>query len=115
MALDPAYVVRAEHNYEFLKTFDLDKTAYLDWAVTVAFYVAVRYVDAHFAPERPGDHSNRNGWVRTRKNTRPIYESYMELYNQSKEARYELTEFTAANVKSLMNDLSRVRNHMKRQ
>ena len=116
LALDPDYLAKARHNEQFLETFSLDTTNYLDWSVTEAFYVAVRCVDAHFCPERPGNHQRRSAPVRTRPRTRPIFDAYRELFNQSREARYELADFSVSDVKSLIaNELSRVTTHMKRQ
>ena len=116
MPLDESLLERARHNERFLATLDLDTTPYLDWAVTIAFYAALRYVDAFFHPQEVSSHSERLRLVRTNPRTRPIYDSYMELYLQSRNARYELTEFTPNQVKSLVvNSLGRIRAHMIRQ
>ena len=116
MPLDAEFRERAEHNERFLSTLDLDVTEYLDWAVTIAFYVAVRYVDAFFFPNRPFDHGERLKWVRTDPRTRTIRNEYRELFHQSRNARYELTDFTASEVRSLVtNRLNRVKTHMMRQ
>ncbi len=116
MPLDENRLERARHNERFLATLDLDATPYLDWAVTIAFYAALRYVDAFFYPERPHDHRERLIWVQTNPRTRPIYDSYLELYLQSRNARYELTQFTPDQVKSLVvNSLGHIRAHMLRQ
>ena len=116
MPLDERLLERARHNERFLDTLDLDTTPYLDWAVTIAFYAALRYVDAFFYPAEPHDHRERLTWVQTNPRTRPIYDSYVELYRQSRNARYELTEFTPERVRSLVvNSLGRVRAHMLRQ
>lgn len=116
MPLDENLLEKARHNERFLATLDLDTTPYLDWAVTIAFYAALRYVDAFFYPERPHDHRERLIWVQTNPRTRPIYDSYLELYLQSRDARYELTQFTPDQVKSLVvNSLGHIRAHMLRQ
>ncbi len=116
MPLDPSYLQRAEHNEDFLSTLDIPSTEFLDWAVTVAFYVAVRYVDAFFFPNRPIDPRERNRRVANDPRTRPIHRSYRELYNEARNARYELVEFTPFEVQSLIdNRLSHVTNHMRHQ
>ena len=114
MPLDAAYVEKAEHNKAFLDSLDVKTTLYLDWVVTIAFYVAVRYVDAYFCPDRPSNHQRRLSWVRRRPGTRPIEYPYRELENQSREARYELVDFTVSDVESLLaSQFSDVVSHMK--
>lgn len=116
MPLDEGLLERARHNERFLATLDLDTTPYLDWAVTIAFYAALRYMDAFFHPQEVNSHSERLRLVRTNPRTRPIYDSYAELYRQSRDARYELTQFTPDQVRSLVvNSLGRVRAYMLRQ
>ncbi len=116
MPMDENLLERAKRNERFLATLDLATTPYLDWAVTIAFYAALRYVDAFFYPDRPHDHRERLVWVRSNARTRPIYGSYLELYRQSRNARYELTQFTPDQVRSLVvNSLGRIRAHMIRQ
>ncbi|MBI4312006.1 MAG: hypothetical protein HY681_09510 [Chloroflexi bacterium] len=116
MPLNEELRARAEHNERFLATFELSNTLFLDWAVVVAFYTAVRYVDAYFYPDRPVDHPERNAWVASRQRTRPIWLYYRELYNQSREARYELGKFSLIDVQRLVqNNLSRIKTHLLRQ
>jgi hypothetical protein len=107
---------RGDHNRSFLATLDLETTPFLDWAVVIAFYVAVRYVDAYFHPVRPVDHPERLTRVQRDQRTRPIYRQYRELYNQSRSARYELVTFERSQVKALLaNELSKVVTHMSAQ
>jgi hypothetical protein len=95
---------------------DLTTTPYLDWAVIVAFYAAVRYVDAFLYPNLPEDHIERNSMVAGHSRLRPIYGNYRYLYKKSRDARYELSHFTAAEVRSLIaNHLGRVKAHILRQ
>lgn len=116
MPLNERFKARAEHNERLLATFDLSKTSFLDWAVVVAFYAAVRYVDGFFFPRRPVSHEERTRWVATDPRTRPIWGHYRELYNRSREARYELVDFTPREVRLLVaNDLGRVKSHLLRQ
>ncbi len=116
MPLDNSLRKRAEHNERFLETFSITHSPYLDWAVIVAFYTAVRYVDAYFYPRRPFDHGERLRWIEEDPRTRPIRREYRELYNESRGARYELVTFTPAQVDRLLrNTLSRIKTHMTRQ
>ena len=116
MPLDETLLERARHNERFLASLDLDTTPYLDWAVTIAFYAALRYVDAFFYPRKIRNHTDRIRLLGSNPRTRPIYDSYMTLYRRSRDARYELTQFTPGQVRSLVvNSLGRVRAHMIRQ
>lgn len=120
MPLDPQHLSRAEHNERFLGTFDLDSTPYMDWAVTVSFYVAVRYVDALLnalrPPRRAESHEERNREVSTQPRLKPIWHSYRELYNQSRDARYGFVTFTSSEVRRLQsNRLNHVKTHIIRQ
>ena len=40
---------QAQHNEEFIASFDLDSTPYLDWVVTAIFYAALHFVDSYLA------------------------------------------------------------------
>ena len=44
MATEQAHLRQAQHNEQFLTTFDPAITPYLDWAVTVIFYAALHYI-----------------------------------------------------------------------
>ena len=116
MPLDPEFVECGERNQDLLNSLDIQSTDHLDWVVTIAFYVALRYVDAYFSPDRPHDHGERLQWVVQRQRTRPIARQYRELLNQSITARYELAEFDKVEVSALVaNTLSKVVAHMQKQ
>lgn len=78
--------------------------------------MALRYVDAFFYPDRPGDHGERLEWIQANARTRPIFGDYYVLYRRSRQARYELTEFTRDEVRSLVaNRMGRLKAHLLRQ
>lgn len=62
-----------------------------DWKVTVAFYIAVHYVDAKFAgqtpPVHPGNHAERNMLVAVHL-PHGVRRDYLFLKNKSEYARY---------------------------
>lgn len=116
MPLNPELVDRAEHNERFITALDIQTTECLDWVVTVAFYVAVRYVDAYFWPIRFASHAERRRGIRTDSRTRPIWTSYRELENSSRDSRYEFADFTVREVVSLIaNRMNQIKTHMLRQ
>jgi len=87
-----AHTRKAKHNEAFLmlvQKFDsLQKPSFPDWLVTVAFYIAVQYVDAKLAQEgkHPGNHPERNHFVATL--LRHLGKDYFFLKNKSERARY---------------------------
>ena len=89
----------------------------MNWAVTVAFYTALRYVDAFFSPARASNHAQWLERVHAHPRTRPVFEGYRILYNQSiLLAYYELTEVTRDEVGSLVSDrMGRLKAQLLRQ
>ena len=89
-----AHVRKAKHNETFLNVIqksDPNSISYPDWMVTVAFYIALHYVDAALAklkpPKHPQNHPARNRFVNLYLPS-DIAQYYLYLYNQSKIARY---------------------------
>ncbi len=111
MALNRAQLERAEHNERFLATIPVDQTPYLDWVVTVAFYVALRYIDAS-SPIDFESHRQRNWWVRASASARPIRGDYLRLYHRSQDARYKTIDFTRAEVNELVANMERIKTHV---
>ena len=100
MSSSSDHKTKAEHNENLAATL---KSPYCDWAVTVRFYVAVQYIEAYLAKERPPLHSpshhkrdceiGRNAFLKTQ------WGNYRELKNQSGLARYEAhVPFTQTDV-----------------
>ena len=75
---------QAQHNEAFVASFNLDSTAYLDWAVTGIFYAAL-----HF------------------------YNQYRALKTRSENARYDLQRFSPVEVRELISaELQAVKSHI---
>lgn len=79
-----------QHNLDFVATFYVRGTLYLDWAITVYFYASIHLVEAFFASVgvHCRDHSWRNREVGSR--LPAVAQHYMRLYNASRRARYEV-------------------------
>jgi len=89
----PAHLRKAQHNEKFLqfvqRNDSISTPVFPDWMVTVAFYVALHYVDAKLAELvgcHPVDHTERNRLVAV--NLRSVSPNYMFLKNRSEYARY---------------------------
>lgn len=80
-----------------------------DWAIAVAFYAALYFVDAYLAERglgRPGDHQTRNALVNSVAALKPLAPFYNQLYGRSRTARYDPTyRFNAAAVRAVFNDM----------
>ncbi len=85
---------RAEHNEYLVSTLD---NPFWDWRIVVTFYAALHYVESYFAaknikhpvtrPNQKPNHSSRTPLVAT--HLRAVYKEYENLYNDSRDARYE--------------------------
>jgi hypothetical protein len=99
-----AHVQRAQDNEDFYRNrVDLRVDVDRAWAVAVLFYAALHWVDAYLAAlgHHPGDHLVRNGFVARDSTLRPIARHYLQLYNRSIDARYNLLPFTERQVRDL--------------
>jgi hypothetical protein len=87
------HIQKAEHNAKHLKYVMMNVQAFPDWAVTVAFYVAVHYVEAFLTKVgHPQDqhHPERNKIIATAPEPEltGIARRYLALYNRSRFSRY---------------------------
>jgi len=94
---DPqAHLRQARHNRDLIDTLDPATTRFLDWIVTVAFYVALHRVEAWFAGKglHFEDHTQRDDWLSKAKELRrSVWPRYKELEFQSRQARYQCVSF----------------------
>lgn len=98
------HLQKARENYALFQELLADGT--LDWAVTVLFYSAPQLVDAWFVEYGfgvPRDHQERRLWVR--QHLRFLWDRgrtpYRDLEDASRDARYNLREFTPEQVQRL--------------
>ena len=97
------HLARARQNIAFAKSFDWDKTPYLDWVVTAYFYAAVHLVDAllFYKDGLHGDlHTTRRRYIREKSYLRGIEREFENLKDHSEDARYRLLTMTAARLKN---------------
>lgn len=86
------------------------RTPPFDWAVVIAFYAAVHYVNAYLWERDnrydPGNHKNRSAKVRTLPNLRPIRGQYRRLNGLAYDVRYvETYRLNLATAQSALSDL----------
>ena len=96
MATFDGHIARATRNLEFLEKTNQTHYEYLDWQVTIAFYSAVHFVNAHLAKYDMHYQSHvdtKHALNPENKNTpgsieMSIYESYSLLMMLSRRSRY---------------------------
>jgi hypothetical protein len=79
----------------------LQAGAHYDWAITTLFYAALHLVDAYNHPNRAVGHPKRMAYVAADVNLLQVYAHYRELYNRSRDARYECVRFTDQDIENL--------------
>lgn len=95
---------QASKNERFYDSFDLDKTKFLDWAITALFYSLLHYVDAYLDLKlryHPKNHTNRTPLVSNDSNLKQIYLKYRRLKDESEAARYDVKVFKPAQIRQL--------------
>jgi hypothetical protein len=102
------------HNREFLATFDLDNSPFLDWAVTVVFYTAVHLVEQFLAHKGQDllSHETRERFISQSADLKPIWSVYRELKYQSERARYLVARFQPDEVRKMEEKLRQVEAHI---
>jgi len=59
MPTQQQHLVQAKHNEDFVNSFDLQTTPYLDWVVTGIYYAALHYVESYLALQGKHPRSDR--------------------------------------------------------
>lgn len=116
MATEPEHLQQAQHNEQFLTTFELATTPYLDWAVSVIFYAALHYIRALAARHHLtnistyGDMDQAFARLTVFRKNPAIYPDYRQLKDDSRAARYDMARFTPREVVDLRDqELHRIR------
>lgn len=98
------HLTKAEHDEQFVSSFDLQTSPFVDWAITGLFYAALHYVEAFFATKgrHSADHRARDSSIRRDLDLKAIYDDYNELKNFSINARYYMMRFTTADLTGIL-------------
>lgn len=122
MSTTSFHIDKAERNEQFYSSHNLRVSPYNEWAVVVLFYVAVHYVDAVLAQDgqldarlrHPRNHPDRNVGVAKSGTLMPIAIRYMNLYDRSRDARYNRISFPAHFLRNLeAQSFAPVRGHVR--
>jgi len=98
-----SHLRQAQHNRSLIEALDPAGTRFLDWVVTVAFYVALHRLEAWFADKglHFESHTQRDDWlVKVKELRRNVWPRYKELEFQSRQARYQCISFDKDFVQS---------------
>lgn len=116
MATEQSHLRQARHNEEFLATFNLGATPYLDWAVTAIFYAALHYIRALAARHlftniaRYGELERVFARLQIFRPYPGVYADYRQLKDDSRAARYDMRIFLPQEVEALRDEeLNRIR------
>ncbi|MBW1956442.1 MAG: hypothetical protein JRI83_12120 [Deltaproteobacteria bacterium] len=95
------HITKARHNENFIDSFDLDHSPFLDWAVNGIFYSALHYLDSYFAKRNmhPPNHTIRNQFINSTNLDVVLYGAYRQLRDDSRDARYETRAFTPDEIR----------------
>lgn len=88
-----------------------------DWVITLLFYSALHLVDAFLDQSRsihPSSHRNREWYLSTILQFRPIVRNYMNLYERSLDARYRLVPISPVQGSRIKQDMFQpIRSHVR--
>jgi hypothetical protein len=101
---------KATENENFLATFP-STTVGIEWAITATFYAALHYVQAYFAisGQSFSSHGSRNTAIGKDPIISVIYDDYLNLYNISRDARYEVFNLQLGHLTYAQNALAEVK------
>jgi len=106
---------QAQHNEAYLAAFDLARSPFLDWAVTAAFYAALHYLRALMSRlnytniSGYGDMDKAFDRLAILKRNPEIHDSYRQLKDDSRSARYDMWRPTGGDVVELRDEMTKIR------
>ena len=107
MPSEDSHIGRAEKNERFftsLNALDDSTEHFPDWEIVGLFYSALHYVDAYLARQlskHPNSHEDRIKSMAMIMELRAVSRDFFNLYDRSRDARYNLIPFTRLNVQRL--------------
>lgn len=95
------HIAKAQENERLSQS--LEQGPHYDWAVTVLFYAALHWVDAHLSAVgiHPKDHRDRKKYIKRRSNLAAIRGHYFYLKERSEDARYDCVAFSRVKVQDM--------------
>jgi hypothetical protein len=115
MPTQQQHLSQAQHNEEFIQSFDLNTTPYLDWVVTGIYYAALHYIESYLALRNRHPRSNeyRERMFQEIEELTPIYPDFRALKDYSLGTRYDLQRFSKDEVEDMIrNELADIHDHI---
>jgi hypothetical protein len=101
----------AKYNESLADTFELTDSFNVDWCITVLFYAAVHYVDGYLdaRSKRVQLHDERERAIADDVILLQIYHDYRALRRMSREARYEMAEYSRRDAEKAKRMLANIK------
>ena len=102
------HLAQAAKNRKLAET--LAKTEFLDWAVTIYFYVAVHVIESYLAIHgyHSTDHDERRDCINRIPQLRTVIKEYLALERVSRQARYYAQPITPEHLRIAQENLTKV-------
>lgn len=109
------HLEKSANNEALSGTLDPSQPAAIDWEITILFYVAVHYVEAYFSlsGKHHTGHKTRYSTIVRDQYISGISKDYEDMYNYSRDARYDSVAFTKADVQQIKPRLERIKKTIK--
>lgn len=115
------HVEKAARNEAFYSGLDAPNLGFDEWVVTVLFYIIMHYVDGALATDpalsqglqHPSSHMRRNQAVAKSPQLSSIEITYLNLYDRSRDARYNLIEFRPGFLREVEGDYRNMRSSLR--
>lgn len=106
------HLAQAAKNRKLAET--LAKTEFLDWAVTIYFYVAVHIVESYLAIHRyhSDNHDQRRDYMNKIPQLRAVIKEYLALERVSRQARYYAQPIAPNHLKTAQENLAAIEAHV---
>ena len=108
------HLARGQENEKLALSLNPSLGFHVDWAITMLFYAALHYIDAFLVGKNfhPIDHENRDSEIHRNGSLTDIYRDYRRLKDMSREARYNIANYTSVHLETAKNKLARIRQHL---
>lgn len=105
------HLQKATENEKFAQTIDTNTVAGIEWAITVKFYIALHYIQAYLASKGQNyfRHESRGDAIERDPKIRNAYDDYRELYDISRDARYDFCNLSKGHLTFADNCLNAIK------
>ena len=118
MPAEGDHIGQAERNERLYDSLCVQNSSeeFTEWEVVALFYAALHYINACLASmnvEHHDNHLNRNRRVNNIASFAPIRTLYRHLYNSSRNARYDLYNYSPSDVRTIARQFEPIKVHIR--